>query len=147
MYLKLLKSHIKEDILFLHLPDGSVHKFGERGMEAHWYIRSESAIRRIARNWDFELGETYMEGGWDVGEHSLHDLLAVLRKNFSTGNNRHWYMPFLRLYRRVNHIARSYRNIAHHYDVDEEVFRRILDTQMYYSCAYFRQQDESLEQA
>lgn len=147
MFLKLLQQHLNHGILHVHMPDGKVHTFGSHGVEAHWYIRRQSAMRRIASNWEFELGETYMNGDWDVGEYYILDLLAVLRTNFSTGSNRHWYTPVIRLYHLVNNIARSYRNVASHYDVDEFVFRRFLDKEMYYSCAYFRDQQESLEQA
>ena len=151
MYLKLLKHNIKNGILHLHLPDGSVHTFGDHGLEAHWFIRNEKAIIRIARDWEYELGQTYMEKGWDTGNYSLQDLLAVLRTNFSPRKVRKWYSPFadlaFGLYQQFNKITRSYKNIAHHYDTDEAIFRMFLDQEMFYSCAYFQSEQDSLEQA
>lgn len=58
MYLKLLKNNVKQGILNLNLPDGSHHRFGQSGIEADWFIRDEKAIKRIARDWEFELGQT-----------------------------------------------------------------------------------------
>ena len=147
MFLKLLKKHIQQGILHVHMPDGSDHRFGSSGTEAHWYLRSPSALTRIARNWEFELGQSYMDGDWDTGEYELRNLLFVLRRNFSTADNIRWYTPFLKLLKQANRISNSYRNIAHHYDVKEDVFRRFLDKEMFYSCAYFRDPDNSLEQA
>src|SRR5690554_1329172 len=129
MDLSPLENKIKKDILHVHLPDGSVHSFGETGREAHWYFRRKSALRRIASDAAFELGQTYMEEGWDTGGHSLRDLLHVLRTNFDI-DNRRWYQPLVKLYRKFNHIGHSYKNIASHYDLDEFVFRHFLDPEM-----------------
>jgi cyclopropane-fatty-acyl-phospholipid synthase len=55
-----------------------------------------------------------------------------------------------RLLRRVaqwNPAARSRRNVAHHYDLDGRLYRRFLDEDMQYSCAYFPTGSETLEQA
>ena len=147
MYLKLLKKHIKNGILHLHLPDGSTHTFGDSGIEANWYIRDEKAIVRVARDWEFELGQTYMEGGWDTGGEELRLLLGILRTNFAIQPARRWFTPFLKLWQQYNHIARSYRYISHHYDTEENIFRMFLDREMYYSCAFFNHEDDTLEQA
>jgi len=147
MYLELLKKHVQQGILHLHLPDGQVHHFGHQGMEVNWYIRDENAIKRIARDWEFELGQTYMEGGWDTGDEPLRNLLAVLRINFAVVRKPAWLSPFLKLWQQYNNITRSYRHIAHHYDTEEKIFRMFLDKEMYYSCAFFHSPDDSLEQA
>ena len=147
MYLKLLKKNVTQGILHLYLPDGSSHHFGKSGQEAHWYIRDEQAIKRIARDWEFELGQTYMEGGWDTGDQELRILLGLLRTNFSPKGVKKWYSPLIRMYQQYNKVTRNYRNIAHHYDTEESIFRMFLDQEMYYSCAYFKNENDSLEQA
>ncbi|MGZ3366878.1 MAG: class I SAM-dependent methyltransferase, partial [Caulobacteraceae bacterium] len=43
------------------------------------------------------------------------------------------------------HAAR--RNVAHHYDLSAELYRRFLDQDMQYSCAYFSRPDMTLEEA
>jgi len=147
MYLKLLKENVTEGILHVHMPDGTIHTFGDHGIEVHWYIRREEAIRRVARDWEFELGQTYMEGGWDTGDSDLRELLGILRTNFSTRQVAGWAKPLVKLLGQYNKIARSYRHIAHHYDTEESIFRRFLDKEMYYSCAYFKSPGDTLEQA
>ncbi|MDG1852468.1 MAG: cyclopropane-fatty-acyl-phospholipid synthase [Gammaproteobacteria bacterium] len=88
-----------------------------------------------------------MEGGWDTGDQDLRILLGLLRTNFSPKGVIKWYTPLIKLYQQFNHITRSYRNIAHHYDTEETIFRMFLDKEMYYYCAYFRDQNDSIEQA
>ena len=147
MYLKLLKKHIRQGTLHLHLPDGSVHDFGSGAPEARWIIHDERAIRRVARYWEYELGQTYMEGGWDSGDTDLRILLGLLRSNFEIRIPYVWLIPVLAVIKRYNSITRSYQDIAHHYDTDETIFRMFLDKEMYYSCAFFRDPADSLEQA
>lgn len=147
MFLRLLQNHVKEGILHVHLPDGTTRTFGDSGPEAHWHIRDKRAMGRIARDWEFELGQTYMEGGWDPGVTDLRILLGVLRTNFAAKGDGKWYSPLLKLLGGYNKITRSYRNIAHHYDTEEAIFRMFLDKEMYYSCAYFRHENDTLEQA
>src|SRR5204862_7305582 len=38
-------------------------------------------------------------------------------------------------------------NVAHHYDLSDELYDNFLDSDRQYSCAYFRSPDDSLEQA
>ncbi len=147
MYMKLLNKHIKKGILHLHLPNGREHHFGTGGPEAHWYIQDEHAIRRIAKDWEFQLGETYVRGLWHAGDQGLRNLLAVLRANFAVSNFGRWLQPFTSILREWNRITRSYHNVSHHYDVPEAVFRLFLDKEMFYSCAYFTDDKVNLEQA
>ncbi len=50
------------------------------------------------------------------------------------------------LFRR-NEAANSRKNVAHHYDVGNDLYRLFLDDDMQYSCAYFTDPGNSLEQA
>jgi len=147
MYVELLRKNIQYGKLNLHMPDGNVHRFGKDGLEVNWHIRDKKAIQRIARDWEFELGQTYMEGGWDTGGEDLRLLLGILRTNFPINPKGNWLTPFLKVLKQFNRITRSYRNIAHHYDTDENIFRLFLDKEMYYSCAYFPEEGVSLERA
>ncbi|WP_428928278.1 class I SAM-dependent methyltransferase [Marinibacterium sp. SX1] len=46
-----------------------------------------------------------------------------------------------------NTAARSRANVAHHYDISDDLYRLFLDADMQYSCAYFARPDMSLDQA
>ena len=147
MFLRLLEQTIRNGIINLHMPSGQVHRFGEQGREVDWVINNEQAMKLIARDWEFQLGETYMQGQWDVKAGQLQDLLSVLRANFSELVSSHWKQFFLRIIQQWNNVSRSYRNVHSHYDLDEDMFRLFLDQDMHYSCAYFRDQNNNLEMA
>ncbi len=147
MYLNLLRKHIKHGILHLHLPDGHLYTFGEAGEEVHWHVDSDKIMRRIALDPEFQLGQTYMEGHWHAGNSSLYSLLLLLRKNFKVRSNTGWLKPLQGMLQQWNKIARAYTNVSHHYDLDEKLFRLFLDKEMFYSCAYFESEDQSLEDA
>ncbi|MGI9293868.1 MAG: class I SAM-dependent methyltransferase, partial [Pseudomonadales bacterium] len=147
MYLDLLEKGVRHGIIHLRFPNGKSYQFGDHGLEAHWTIKSQEVIRRIARDWEWELGETYMHGGWDAADGQLHDLLYILRANFATYRVNRWLQPIIKLLLQWNKVSRSYHNVEHHYDLGNEFFRLFLDKDMHYSCAYFCSEDETLEQA
>lgn len=149
MFLSLLERHIKRGSLRLRMPDGSMHVFGEGGEpSAEWLLNSEETTRRLVRDPEFELGETYMQGGWDAGQGGVRNLLNLLRANFAVAEGApDWLKPIAGAVQQFNRIRNSYRNVAAHYDVPEMVFRRFLDSEMFYSCAYFPEDSMTLEEA
>jgi cyclopropane-fatty-acyl-phospholipid synthase len=147
MYLKLLEQNVKAGLLHLHLPNGRNYTFGQGGVEAHWHIADDETMQRIARDWEFELGETYLQGRWHAGATGLRNLIAVLRSNFAVYRPNKWVQPLARMLKEWNRVTKSYDNVAHHYDVPEAVFRKFLDKEMFYSCAYYPQPTLSIEEA
>ena len=47
----------------------------------------------------------------------------------------------------TNPIGRAQRNVAHHYDLSDDLYELFLDPDRQYSCAYFDTPNHSLEQA
>jgi cyclopropane-fatty-acyl-phospholipid synthase len=107
----------------------------------------------IARNPRLRLGEAYMDGRLVIEDGTILDLLELV-----TGANR-WEdkgegrqamrkgkKRFLRLFKRNNPL-RARRNVAHHYDLKDELYELFLDGDKQYSCAYFTDPGNSLEQA
>ena len=52
-------------------------------------------------------------------------------------------MPF----QQINQLVNSKKNVAHHYDINEDLYKLFLDQDMQYSCAYFHNPNMSLDQA
>jgi cyclopropane-fatty-acyl-phospholipid synthase len=46
-----------------------------------------------------------------------------------------------------NPVGRAQRNVAHHYDLNGQLYALLLDGDRQYSCAYFRRGDETLDEA
>ena len=137
MYQKLLEENVREGVIHLHLPNGKHHRFGRRGREAHWIMNSERVIKKIARDWEYQLGETYVQGQWDVEKRGLRDLLYILYSNFRDYPVHKWLKPAITALQQWNRLSRSFGNVSHHYDLGEQFFRLFLDKEMHYSCGYF----------
>jgi cyclopropane-fatty-acyl-phospholipid synthase len=128
--------------------DGSRRQFGSGAPSATMGLNRRGTLARILRNPELNLGETYLAGEWDVTEGSLHDLLTIVRTNLEPHAGRSALARALALMLVPwNHVAASHRNVRHHYDLDETLFRACLDTNMHYSCAYYREATMSLEAA
>jgi hypothetical protein len=84
---------------------------------------------------------------------TLWDLLELLRRNqleqrSGPGNSVIGPLQaFLSRMRRGDSRRAAMRHVAHHYDLPHEHYRRFLDADLQYSCAYFADPSFSLEQA
>ncbi len=146
--LKLFERGIRQGRLTLIEHTGAVHEFGAGSPAANWRLHQPNTLIRILRNPQVNLGETYLDGDWDTDGGDLHALLTLLRINLEAETRRRaWFQPILQLMAAGNRIAASRKNAAHHYDLDETLFRACLDSNLHYSCAYFRTPDLSLEAA
>ncbi len=98
------------------------------------------------------LADAYADGLWDSP-----DLVAVIRvaarNAVRIDRPRAWFAPVrwplqrLRALVTSNTRARSRRGIAAHYDLGNELFSRMLDPTMSYSCAVFESPAMTLEEA
>ncbi len=105
---------------------------------------------RIGSNPELALGEAFMDGRLTVEDGGIYDLLDFAGRNLSRGPQSR-AGPVRRfiadLFQQWNARAAAKRNVHHHYDLSYELYRRFLDEDMQYSCAYFRDEDMTLEEA
>lgn len=146
--IKILEKNVRHGRLILHLPGGQIRTLGSGQPHADWILHRPDTLKRIMLDPEMMLGETYMNGEWDVPPGKLITLFEILMTNLDEGRARGSFPGFLEsTLRRRNGITRSCRNVAHHYDLDEWIFRRFLDQDMQYSCAYFAEPSLSLDEA
>jgi len=114
---------------------------------------SRAAERGVLMHPELRFGEAYMDGGVIVEQGSIADVLAVvLGQRRDTGPPIWARMRRLArfLYRRLTQLnvrPRARRNVAHHYDLDGQLYALFLDADRQYSCAYFENGDQSLDDA
>ncbi|WEK43844.1 MAG: cyclopropane-fatty-acyl-phospholipid synthase [Candidatus Sphingomonas colombiensis] len=110
----------------------------------------------IARNPALGAGECYMHGRLIVEQGDIRDLVELLTSNdkWEAGQNNldpSWITRAVGAvkYRfdRINMERRSKKNVAHHYDLSGRLYDLFLDRDKQYSCAYFTDPANSLEQA
>src|SRR3954468_24889893 len=98
------------------------------------------------------VGEAYMDGRLIIEDGTILDLLEMVVESnrFEDGEEaKALGRDFKRLLRTLkrNTPTRSRRNVAHHYDLSDELYELFLDDDKQYSCAYFTDPANSLDQA
>ncbi|MDX3909825.1 MAG: cyclopropane-fatty-acyl-phospholipid synthase family protein [Sphingobium sp.] len=109
--------------------------------------------RRATFNPALELGEAYMDGRMVVERGDILSFLDLIGLNTHWDDDdavrlRHW-RPWRHLGRldTWNWQRRSRRNVAHHYDLSDRLYRLFLDDDLQYSCGYFPDPGIGLEEA
>jgi cyclopropane-fatty-acyl-phospholipid synthase len=109
----------------------------------------------IVRNPRLGAGEAYMDGRLIIEDGTILDLLEMVvganrweekgegRRALSKGKATRTLKRLLL----SNNPKRARRNVAHHYDLKDELYELFLDEDKQYSCAYFTDPNNSLEQA
>jgi cyclopropane-fatty-acyl-phospholipid synthase len=150
-----LRHYIKDGHLGVIDCDGEAYEFGDTQapIDAAISLRDPDTAWKIARHPSLNIGEAYTDGALTIEQGTLLDFLRLLLLN-----TRRWNESFLgQLYYRAedvlrlpavfNPIARSRKNVKHHYDLSDELFSLFLDADRQYSCAYFHSEQDDIEQA
>ena len=102
---------------------------------------------------DLYFGEAYMDGSLVIENGNITEFLDLAFKNIGRGNINSYGAVIKKLrgtYRYLtsfNKMAKSKENVAHHYDISEKLYDLFLDENRQYSCAYFKNENDTLEQA
>ncbi len=154
LFSSMIKRAVRKGTLVVCYPSGIEEKYGD-GNEptATIHLKDKQAVRAIYTDPALQFAEMYMDGRMLVGDGDLDSFLQIVKIN---GAKKFATTPavLLTLWRMVDRfwrrrIARetAQRNVAHHYDLDERLFRLFLDDDLQYSCAYFVNSGVSLEEA
>jgi cyclopropane-fatty-acyl-phospholipid synthase len=150
----LLHRLIRQGTLVLIDFDGTVRRFGSGEPRVSVRIHDRRTGLRLFLNPEFELGEAYMDGRLTVEEGDIYGLLDVAMRNTRwsasigpLGPLQHRRRKLGRRLAQFNPARVARHNVAHHYDLKDELFDLFLDTDRQYSCAYFPDLDMSIEEA
>jgi len=140
--------------LTIVMPDGKSVTYGPgEGGSLTIKVTDRKVLFDIVRNPRLGLGEAYMDGRLVIVDGSILDLMELIvganrwedkaggRAAMNKGKSK-WKALFRR-----NPADASRRNVAHHYDVGNELYRLFLDEDLQYSCAYFTDPANSLDLA
>ncbi len=149
-----LQRLVRIGALTLTLPDGSSRRFGPGGPpEVTVRVADTATMAALATNPHLALGEAYMDGRLTVEGDDLHGLLELALRNIAAGHDsrlnrvQSGLRDLTRGVSQRNRARRSRQNVAHHYDLSAGLYDLFLDEDRQYSCAYFRDPGDSLEQA
>ena len=102
---------------------------------------------------DLYFGEAYANGTIIIENGTLTDFLDLALMNIGRSGLNFFSQMINKLggtYRYLtnfNFIKKSKMNVAHHYDLSDDLYDLFLDSKKQYSCAYFKNENDSLEVA
>jgi cyclopropane-fatty-acyl-phospholipid synthase len=108
---------------------------------APWDLRvhDERMFRRVLAQGSLGAGESYMDGWWDCDrlDNMMHRVFtAHIDANFTSV--RHVLAGLRARLLNPQTPRRSFRVGEQHYDIGDDLYERMLDPRMIYSCAYWR---------
>ena len=157
---KFLERGVRKGTLEVHRPDGSSKRFGTPSPgypDVSIRLRDKSAERRILTDPRIGAAEAFMDNQLALEQGDIMQLVQLLRANapwdrggevkeksaFKTATGK-----LVTLVDGINRAASAKKNIAHHYDIGNALYKLFLDTNhMQYSCAYWPEDGMTLEQA
>ena len=156
MFDSLMMRLVKTGRVAVIYPDGTKKAYGtppqnNASPEVTMRLHRKDTARKIMAKPYLAFGEAYMDGDLTIEGGTLWDLLDIIGRNLDD-------LPappvWMKLWSRVlqvldtrNNPAASRHNVAHHYDLSDEMYRTFLDSDRQYSCAYFSRPGLSLEEA
>jgi cyclopropane-fatty-acyl-phospholipid synthase len=150
---RFLKSNIRLGRLSVVYSGGSVENYGD-GTGSIVAVRlTRAGAVRIGVNPGLGVGEAYMAGDLTFDQGDIFELLTMVGRNFTlrpaVGRNlaRRLWTWLVRNLQEINGRVEAQRNVHHHYGLSFDLYRRFLDADMQYSCAYFARPEMSLEEA
>lgn len=145
---------VKRGTLVIIDAEGKTHSHGD-GSDPKAVIRlhDPKIYSGLFLNPELIAGEAYMDGSLTYEEGSIRDLLRVFHINAQNLRDRPMRKALsggikkVRRFQQHNPVIKARENVAHHYDLSNDFYRMFLDEDLNYSCAYFEDPDQSLEDA
>ena len=139
---------VKGTIQITH-PDGSSEVFGTSAAgypDVGIRLADKNVVRQILLDPRLGAAETFMDGRLIVEQGDIMELVQLLRANrpFERGGKLNEPGAFKKMrdrfagsLDRINFLGRSKSNVAHHYDIGNDLYDLFLDEDLQYSCAYW----------
>ena len=154
MLLNVLKKLNFDGTLEIIDSNDKTYKFGNSNPHVCIRLNNKSIERKLFLNPNLHIGEAYMNEELVVEKGTIEDFLNLITNCYDDfiSNNKFYkfyeylssiFMPF----QQINQLVNSKKNVAHHYDINEDLYKLFLDQDMQYSCAYFHNDNMTLDQA
>ena len=152
---KLLERFIQKGTLTVIDAEGLKQVFGGKAPGPSVTIKlSDPALdKKLFFNPELSAGEAYMDGTLTFPGSSLREFLTLYSLNQNRLNSGPVQAALASVSRRLkrfqqsNPIGKAQANVSHHYDIGNALYKLFLDEGLFYSCAYFENDADSLEAA
>ena len=144
-----LSDHSQDVPFEVQFWDGKKRSYGTGKRQFLLTFATKRAAEHVLESGSLGFGEEYMSGDIQV-EGDFRQLLRfgtdAAFLNLPIGLKTKLAFQHLRQ-TSLNTLSRAPKHIAHHYDLGNDFYKLWLDESMAYSCAYFRHEQDTLEQA
>ena len=151
---RLLNGLVQTGQVTIRFPDGEERTYGSGSAQSFTLdIKDEETVRAIVLNPELGLGESYMHDKLRIEGDRLEEFLKFVVRNREIGQMPLWVRAIdgalyhARRFIQRNAPGTARRNVAHHYDLSDDLYRIFLDADMQYSCAYYRHPEMTLDEA
>ena len=153
--IKFLNNLFKDDGFILINHDSNKYVIGkplkQNPIEIH--LLDKKLNSKLLLHPDLYFGEAYTNGSLRIRNGTLSEFLNIAFKNIRRDDinfsnkilNR--VKSILIYFKNLNKIINSKKNVVHHYDISEKLYDLFLDKKRQYSCAYFKNENDTLETA
>jgi cyclopropane-fatty-acyl-phospholipid synthase len=147
--LRALRDNLPDIPFEVYFWDGDAELFGNGRPAFTVTLKSEQAVKAVFNRGPMGFREEYVAGTIDVAgdlqqlfrvgmDPRVQDMKLSLRTKAAV---------LLQHLKSLNTLKRSPGNIAHHYGLGDHFYKLYLDESLTYSCAYFKNAEDTLEQA
>ena len=137
-------------------PGGQSHRYGtpDPGLKPVTVrVMDDRAALQVVKDPALGTVEAWMDDRLRIEQGDILDLVMLIRRNGRweerPGRSK-WKPKTSRLRHYLNTLngkAAARKNVVHHYDIGNDIYRTFLDADMQYSCGYFTDPSNSIEQA
>ncbi len=153
LYSVLKKVNFKEKISIIDSSD-KIHEFGSGSNNLKIKLTNKSIEKKLFRNPGLYFGEGYMDQEILILDGTIEQLIDLITSCYDDFIQNNFiyriyenFSGYFKIFQQLNEAVKSKQNVAHHYDLKEDLYKLFLDQDMQYSCAYFHNENISLDQA
>ena len=153
LYSVLKKVNFKGKILIVD-SSNKIHEFGSGPHNLKIKLNTKSIEKKLFRNPGLYFGEGYMNQEILIIEGTIEQLIDLITSCYDDFIQNNFiyriyenFSGYIKIFQQLNEAVKSKQNVAHHYDLKEDLYKLFLDQDMQYSCAYFHNENISLDQA
>lgn len=130
-------NHAKQIIEEL-LQHADIRINGDRPWDIH--VHDERLFQRVMAHGSLGLGEAYMDGWWDCEQLDVF-IFKVMSAQLDTKLRINAHLVFAALSSRMMNLQgkrRAFEIGERHYDIGNDIYQRMLDKRMTYTCGYWK---------
>ncbi len=154
LFTSLMKYAVREGAIRVIDGRGRTHEFGDGSAPACTIrLKKASLDYTLPINPGLSVPEAYMEGDLAIEDGTLFDFIELAARNYANvedfplANALRLIGIGSRKLKQYNPVGIAQKNVAHHYDLSDELYDLFLDRDRQYSCAYFTSPDNDIETA